>query len=36
MGPAGKYIFYYGKENEDHELGTGFLYIRESYQQLRG
>jgi hypothetical protein len=22
--------------NENHELGTVFLYIRESYQQLRG
>jgi hypothetical protein len=22
--------------NENHELGTGSLYIRESYQQLRG
>jgi hypothetical protein len=21
--------------NENHELGTGFLYIIESYQQLR-
>jgi hypothetical protein len=26
----------YGKGNKNHELGTGFLYIRESYQQLRG
>jgi hypothetical protein len=26
----------YGKGNENHELGTGFLYIRESYQQVRG
>jgi hypothetical protein len=26
----------YGKGNENHELGTRFLYIRESYQQLRG
>jgi hypothetical protein len=24
------------KGNENHELGTGFLCIRESYQQLRG
>jgi hypothetical protein len=25
-----------GKGNENHELGTELLYIRESYQQLRG
>jgi hypothetical protein len=28
--PAGKYTFFYGKENENHELGIDFLYIRES------
>jgi hypothetical protein len=23
--PAGEYTFFYGKENESHELGTGFI-----------
>jgi hypothetical protein len=29
-------IVFYGKENGNRELGTGFLYIRVLYQQLRG
>jgi hypothetical protein len=34
--PADLYTFFYGKGNENYELGTVFLCIREWYQQLRG
>jgi hypothetical protein len=34
--PASEYTFFYGKGNGNLELGTCFLYVRESYQQLRG
>jgi hypothetical protein len=34
--PVGEYTLFYRKRNENHELGRGFLCIRESYQQLRG
>jgi hypothetical protein len=33
---AEDYRFFYGAGNEDHQLGTGLLCIRESYQQLGG
>jgi hypothetical protein len=33
--PPDEYTFFYGKGNDNHELCTGFLYIK-SYQELRG
>jgi exonuclease III len=33
---AEDYTFFYAAWNEDYRLGTGLLYIRESYHQLRG
>jgi hypothetical protein len=34
--PAVERTFFYGMGDENHELGTVFPYIKESYQQLRG
>jgi hypothetical protein len=34
--PKGEYIFFYGKGNENHGLGTDSLCIKQSYQQLKG
>jgi exonuclease III len=30
---AEDYAFFYGRGNADHQLGTVFLYIKESYQR---
>jgi len=32
---AGDYIFLYGKGNENHQMGTGFLYTAEKYRRLK-
>jgi hypothetical protein len=34
--PADGYTFSYGNDNAHRQLGTGFSYIMESDQQLRG
>jgi hypothetical protein len=33
---VGEFTVLHGKGNKNHELGIFFLYITESYQQLRG
>jgi hypothetical protein len=33
--PVGEYTLFYGMRNEKHESGKGYLFIRESYLQLR-
>jgi hypothetical protein len=33
---AGEYTFFYGKRDHSYQLSICFLYIRESYQPLKG
>jgi hypothetical protein len=34
--PAGKYTFFCGRGNENHELGTGFLVHKRIISAIRG
>jgi hypothetical protein len=34
--PATEYTLFYVQGNENHEVCTGFLYLRETLQQLKG
>jgi hypothetical protein len=34
--PAGEYTFFYGKRNEHHELGTGFLVNKRIISAVKG
>jgi hypothetical protein len=33
--PAGEYTFFYGKENENYELGTGFFILKRIVSAVR-
>jgi hypothetical protein len=33
--PAGEYTFFYGKGNENHELGTGFLVYKRNISAFK-